>query len=287
MRSAWKPPTSWRPVVRRGREGLIALGLALLCGAVDVHAADDPKRVAFDALSSMLMGDRAAFERATVPTEGRERLLPSSPLTGEARAEREAQLERVRFSSSLPPLFEGEPVEDLDEARVGTRIVYVTQLGGSLVPVVVVRTAQGWQVDPRHWVAEREQQDADVKANVPPMIVKRFLYHLVNGDTGALAPLSYLPDAVEQLTRRNDLPGADRGHVAMLCLEMGVAPARSGEVVRMPSGLRITAGSSADELVYVGMLGTMEVPFRLRKRNGNWTVLPEPYFEWLRGRGAI
>lgn len=287
MRSVSRPPTSWRRVVRRGRDGLIALGLVVACGVVDARAADDPKRVAFDALSSMLMGDRAAFERATVPTEGRERLLPPSPLAGEARAEREAQLERVRFSSPLPPLFEGEPVEDLADARPATRIVYVTQLGSSLVPVVVVRTVDGWRVDPRHWVAEREQQEADVQANVPPMIVKRFLHHLVNGDTAALAPLSYLPDTVEQLTRHNDLPGADRGHVAMLCLEMGVAPARPGEVVRMPSGMRITAGSSADELVYVGMLGTMEVPFRLRKRNGNWTVLPEPYFEWLRGRGAI
>ena len=60
MRSAWKPPTSWRPVVRRGREGLIALGLVLVCGLAVAHAADDPKHVALEALSSMLMGAHGA-----------------------------------------------------------------------------------------------------------------------------------------------------------------------------------------------------------------------------------
>ena len=274
-----------RSLERRGWLRLVVVVLVLV--AVPVHAADDPKRVAHEALSAMLMGERAVFERLTLPTEGRERLLPASPLAGQARADREAQLERVRFSSPLPPLFEGEPVDETDDARAGTRIVYVTQVGSSLVPVVVVRTGEGWRVDPRHWVAEREQRDADIRANVPPMIVKRFLHHLINGDTDQLVPLAFLPDVVEQLTRDNDLPAADRGHVAMLSLEMGVAAARPGEVIRMPSGTRITAGSSADELVLVGMLGTVEVPFRLRKRNGTWTVLPEPYFGWLRARGAV
>lgn len=91
----------------------------------------------------------------------------------------------------------------------------------------------------------------------------------------------------EALTRNNNLPGADRGHVAMLALEMGVAAARPGEVVRMPSGTRITAGASPDELVFVGMMGSIEVPFRLRKVKGEWKVVPEPYFEYLRSMGAI
>lgn len=38
---------------------------------------------------------------------------------------------------------------------------------------------------------------------------------------------------------------------------------------------------------YVGLLGTVEVPFRLRKKDGAWKVLPEPYFEWPRAMGSI
>ncbi|WP_239489967.1 hypothetical protein [Luteitalea sp. TBR-22] len=250
-------------------------------------AADDPKKIAFDALSSMVLGRRDAFVRATLPVEGIDVLMPPAPPAGEGLRRIEEQLERVRFSSQLPPLFEGEPVDDVAAAPVGTRIVYVTQYGSSLVPVPVVRTRDGWRVDPRYWVAERQQASAPPPDDAPVMLVKRFLYHVMNDETEPLKALSYLPEHVEELTRNNNLPGADRGHVAMLAVEMGLAPARPGEVVRMPSGTRITAGSSPDELVFVGMMGSIEIPFRVRKVKGEWKVVPEPYFEYLRSMGAI
>ncbi|AMY12171.1 hypothetical protein LuPra_05444 [Luteitalea pratensis] len=99
--------------------------------------------------------------------------------------------------------------------------------------------------------------------------------------------MTYLPSAVEELTRNNSMAGADRGHVALLCVEMPVARARDAEVVRMPVGTRIVAGAVSEEVAYVGLLGSIEVPFRLRKVDGAWKVLPEPYFEWLRSMGAI
>jgi len=235
----------------------------------------------------MLLGQRDAFVRVILPTEGIDALLPARAPVGADRAKLEAQLEGVRFSTQLPPLFEGRPVDDEARPPVGTRIVYVTQLGGSLLPVPVVRTAAGWRVDPRYWVAERAQRDADLNADTPVSRIKRFMYHLIQGETKPLKALTLLPDAVNELTRDNTLPAAERGHVAMLCVEMGVAPARPGEVVRMPSGTRITAGSSADEQVYVGMLGTLEVPFRLRRVGDAWKVVPEPYVEYLRAMGAI
>lgn len=290
MRRAWRRRTSWwRRAGRPERRRLIVAALLALWlgGATPVAAQDEAKRVAYDALSAMLLGQREAFLRATLPTDGADALLPVSPPTGDARARIEAQLERVRFSSQLPPLFEGRPVEDESKPPAGTRVVYVTQFGSSLVPVPVVRTRDGWRVDPRYWVAERAQRDADLSADTPVMRIKRFLYHVMNDETEPLKALSYLPEAVEELTRHNNLAGADRGHVAMLCVEMGVAPARAGEVVRMPSGTRITAGSSPDEQVYVGMLGTIEVPFRVRKVGDAWRVVPEPYFEYLRSMGAI
>ena len=288
MRSASRRPTSWPSCVPLIRDVLAVI--ALFATAVPVQAQptiDEPKAVAAAALSSLLLGDRAAFVKVTLPTDGVEAMLRRSPPAADERARIDAQLERVRLSTQLPPLFEGRPVDDGTPPPAGTRIVYVTQLGSSLVPVVVVRTAEGWRADPRYWLAERTQQTADLEDATPPMIVKRFLFHIMNRDTEKLAALSYLPQAVEELTRNNDMAGADRGHVAMLCVEMPVAKARDGEVVRMPVGTRITAGSSPDELVYVGLLGTVEVPFRLRKVGGQWKVLPEPYFEWLRSMGSI
>lgn len=290
MRSASRRRRFWQTCAGRPDRRLLSIAVLvalLLVAARPGLAQEDAKRVAFEALSSMLLGQRDAFLRATLPTDGAAALLPATAPTGEARARIEEQLDRVRFSSQLPPLFEGRPVDDGSAPPTGTRIVYVTQYGSSLVPVPVVRTANGWRVDPRYWVAERAQRDADLSADTPVMRIKRFLYHVMNDETEPLKALSYVPDAVEELTRHNNLPGADRGHVAMLCVEMGVAPARAGEVVRMPSGTRITAGASPDEQVYVGMLGTIEVPFRVRRVGDAWKVVPEPYFEYLRAMGAI
>jgi hypothetical protein len=261
--------------------------LLVVPGHAWAQGSGDPKRVAYYALSSLVLGDRATFAKVTLPTDGTDAIVRSAPPTGGERTRIDEQLERVSMSTRLPPLFEGEPVDDDETPPVGARIVYTTQLGSSLVPVVVVRAPEGWRVEPRYWVAERAQQNADIDADTPPMIVKRFMYHLMNRETGKLKALTFLPDTVEELTRNNDMAGADRGHVALLCVEMPVARARDGEVVRMPIGTRITAGSQADEVVYVGLLGSVEVPFRLRKVRNAWKVLPEPYFEWLRAMGSI
>ena len=288
MRSASRRPTSWPRSVSLIRDVLTAVILVVATGPLLAQRAnDEPMRVARTALASLLRGESTTFATVTLPTDGVETMLRQTPPTGQERARIDEQIERIRLSTPLPPLFEGQPIDDTAVPPVGARLVYVTQLGNSLVPVVVVRTAEGWRVEPRYWLAERTQQTADLEAAIPPMMVKRFLSHIVNGDTAKLAALTYLPAAVEQLTRNNDMAGADRGHVAMLCLEMPVAKARDGEVVRMPSGTRITAGASAEELVYVGLLGTVEVPFRLRKVAGQWKVVPEPYFEWLRSMGSL
>jgi len=285
VRNASRRLTSWPSYVERIRD--IALAAMLLCVTVVAAAApDDPKAVGREALSSLLLGNTAAFTAVTLPVEGVEAILRPSPPSGDERARIDEALSRVNLSTRYPALFEGQPAAE-GKTPAGTRIVYRTQLGSSLVPVVVVRTAAGWKVDPRYWVAERQQQAGNLDDSTPPMIVKRFLFHIMNGDTDELKALTYVPAAVEELTRNNSMPGADRGHVAMLCVEMPVAKARDGEVVRMPVGTRIVAGAAPEEAVYVGLLGSIEVPFRLRKVDGAWKVLPEPYFEWLRSMGSI
>ncbi|WP_291989643.1 hypothetical protein [Luteitalea sp.] len=200
------------------------------------RANDEPMRVARTPLASLLRGESTTFATVTLPTDGVETMLRQTPPTGQERARIDEQIERIRLSTPLPPLFEGQPIDDTGE--------------------------------PRYWLAERTQQTAGLDADLPAMVVKRFLHHLVNRDTARLAALTSVPAAVDELTRNNDMAGADRGHVAMLCLEMPVAKAREGEVVRLPSGTRLTVGASAEEQVYVGLLGTVEVPFRLRKMKG-------------------
>ena len=255
--------------------------------AAPARADDEPKRVAHTALMALLRGDAAAFTRVTLPTEGVDALLRSMTPTPDRKAQVEEQLERVRLSSQMPPLFPGEPIEDERRAPAGTRIVYVTQLGGALVPVVVVKTEKGWLVEPRYWVAERRQATSTPDMAAPETVAKRFLFHIVNDDADELKALSAQPETVDDLTRNNSMAGADRGHVAALCMEMPATRARTGEKVRLPAGTVVAATDGSDEAIVVALLGSVEVPFMLKRVKGQWKVVPQPYFEWLRSLGSI
>jgi hypothetical protein len=259
----------------------------VIVSAVPIGAADDPKRVAHDALVALVQGDVRGFGQVTLPTVGADALVKATAPTPDRKAGLQEQIARINLSSQMPALFEGEPVEDEGGAPVGARIVYVTQLGGGLVPVVVVKTAQGWRVEPRYWIAERLQAQAPPDETSPATVAKRFLFHLLNDEPDELARLSTRPEAAADLTKNNNMAGADRGHVAMLSLEMPVAAAREGEVVRVPSGERVTARTTGEETVVVALLGSVEVPFVLRRIKGAWRVVPQPYFEWLRALGSI
>ena len=153
MRSASRRPTSWPSCVERMRDIATFVAVAVLVSAGPVVAAaipDDPKAVAYEALTSLLLGNAEAFVRVTLPVEGVQAILRPTPPSGDERARIDEQLSRVRLSTRLRPLFEGEPVDDGKAPPVGTRIVYLTQLGGSLVPVVVVRSAAGCESRGRH-----------------------------------------------------------------------------------------------------------------------------------------
>jgi hypothetical protein len=285
--SAPTRPTSWPSSVRVIRRWSALTAALIVALAMPARAADDRKRVAHDALVALVHGDETAFAKVTLPAEGVDGLLRSMTPPPDRKAQVEEQLERVNLSSQLPALFQGEPVEDERRAPVGARIVYITQLGGALVPVVVVKTDKGWLVEPRYWVAERQQAASKPEMTAPTTVAKRFLFHIVNDDTDELAKLSTEPERAAVLTQNNSMAGADRGHVAMLCMEMPATRARAGEAVRLPAGTVVTATDSADEAIVVALLGSVEVPFMLKRVKGRWKVVPQPYFEWLRSMGSI
>lgn len=265
MPSAPKRPTSWLRCVRLIHKCGVVTAALVIVSAAPVRAADDPKRVAHDALVALVQGDVRAFGQVTLPTEGADALVKATAPAPDRKASVQEQIARINLSSQMPAMFEGEPVEDESRAPVGARIVYVTQLGGGLVPVVVVKTAQGWLVEPRYWIAERLQAQAPLDEASPATVAKRFRFHLLNDEPDEVAGLSTRPEAAADLTKNNNMAGADRGHVAMLSLEMPVAAAREGEVVRVPTGERVTARPSGDETVVVALLGSVEVPFVLRR----------------------
>jgi hypothetical protein len=75
-------------------------------------------------------------------------------------------------------------------------------------------------------------------------------------------------------------------------MEMPIVRARPGERVVLPSG-EVAVGSDAaasekdGSLLLIGLMGSTEVPFVMRRVGGAWKVVPQKYFELLRKTGTI
>ena len=88
MRSASRRPTSWPSCVEWWRDTAAVAVFVLLVSGQEVRAAgaDDPKAVAREALSSLLLGNASAFVSVTLPVDGVQAILRPSPPSGEERA---------------------------------------------------------------------------------------------------------------------------------------------------------------------------------------------------------
>jgi hypothetical protein len=68
---------------------------------------------------------------------------------------------------------------------------------------------------------------------------------------------------------------------------MPIVRARLGERVVLPSGESAVGADGGDSLVLIGLMGSTEIPFLLRRVGEEWKVVPQKYFEMLRGAGGI
>jgi len=128
-------------------------------------------------------------------------------------------------------------------------------------------------------------REPDAKA--PGTVARGFLFHVLAKKPDELKQFSTSPIDAQAYTAANDLPGGDLDQVLSLCMEMPIIRARAGEKVRLPSGHVVEGGGPADTLVLIGLMGPVEIPFKLVREGDAWKVVPQHYFEMLRARGAI
>jgi hypothetical protein len=197
-------------------------------------------------------------------------------------------MERLTLRQVSPPAVEGAAAANASGGiPIGTKMVYSTAYRNVPLFIPVQRTEGGWKVDVRFWLAMRNQRSVRPKLTDPEMVAKGFLFHVLAKKPDDLQQFASEPIRGEDYTAANNLPPGDLDQVLSLCLEMPIVRARIGERVRLPSGDVVVGSAQSELLVLIGLMGSVEVPFLVKRVNGGWRVQPQRYFEMLRTAGAI
>jgi hypothetical protein len=240
-------------------------------------------------LLALYSNDFVAYQKTIVPEPDSNDLLGKAPITPEELKSLRQEVDSISLTQSSPFVADGNELDPRKASQfpLGTRTTFVTGFHGSLLAIPVVLTQSGWKADVRFWLAARREALGKEQEPEPEAKARAFLFFILARKPEKLAALSASSIKGEEYTAANDLPGGDLDQVLSLCLEMPIIRAKSGEGYRLPSGEIIRADGSADAMVLVGMMGSIEVPFHLKRVAGEWKVVPQRYFEMLRRIGAI
>jgi hypothetical protein len=234
-------------------------------------------------------GNAVEYQKWIIPEPGSDELINRRNRSPEELKELRAEADSIQLRQVSPFIADGNPLSSSspEDLPIGTKTTYVTSFRGTLIVIPVVHTKTGWKIDVRFWVASKKQGEGSLKPSDPEIVAKQFLFYILAKQPEKLQQLSASRINSEEYTSANNLPGGDLDQILSLCLEMAIVRAREGECFRMPSGEIVRAGADKDTLVLVGLLGTSEVAFQVRRIGESWKAVPQRYFEMLRRSGAI
>jgi hypothetical protein len=247
------------------------------------------ERTIKDFLFATYSGNADEYQKLILPEPGSDELLDRRTHSVKELKDVRIEADSIQLRQVSPFILDGNPLSSVPDNAfpTGTKTIYLTSFRGTLIVIPVVNTKTGWKVDVRFWVASKKQSESALKQTDPEVIAKQFLFYILAKQPQKLQQLSASKINPEEYTSANDLPGGDLDQILSLCLEMSIVRAREGESFRMPSGEIVRAGADKDSLVLVGLLGTAEVAFQVKRIGDQWKVLPQRYFEMLRRSGSI
>src|SRR5215813_10077460 len=253
------------------------------------RAGSQIERVIKEFLFATYAGNALEYQKCIIPEPGSDELIDRRNRSAEELKELRAEADSIQLRQISPFIADGNPVSSSFpvDPPIGTKATHMSSFRGTLIVIPVVNTKIGWKVDVRFWVASKKQGERSLKQTDPEIVAKQFLFYILAKQPAKLQQLSASKINAEEYTSANDLPGGDLDQILSLCLEMAIVRAREGECYRMPSGEIVRAGAEKDTLVLVGLLGTSEVAFQVKKIGESWKVVPQRYFEMLRRSGSI
>jgi hypothetical protein len=258
----------------------------LILAIAAVAAPDTPDTAVRAFLRALFTGDAAALRATTLPDTDVDALLGAPSLDAEERARLDEELAALEPRWTGPFVLRGEPVPT-EAVPVGARATFSTGVRGLWLGAPVVRTDAGWRVDADFFIEARKHAETGFERGDPRVAARAFLGMTLANELDQLDDVSARHVTPADVGSPNGLPGGDLDQILSLVMEMPVVPARAGTAYKLPSGELVAAGADPKRVLYVGLMGPVEVPFVLVQVGGAWKVEPQNYFAWLRARGAI
>jgi len=267
----------------------IVNGPALVSVLIALFAAaqlptNSPEDVIRSLVKAMYGNDVAPYEKLTIPDPRRHRLVTGGSVNESALRELQEYPEGLQIKMKRPFRFRGRSVQpdEKGDYPAGTTVLYLVAHRGGPMMVTLVRRPEGWRVDLRWWLDMVDMASGGgPKQGTPEFSARALTASLVRLDRKQAAHFA-MPNAnLDLLFDGAPSQHEPSGHLDALVLEMPIVEIGPGEFCEMPSG-RVVEGSRRDDTrVLVGLMGSVEIPFVVRRVAGEWKVEPEPYFSLI------
>lgn len=259
----------------------VAAALAVAASAGAQQFPDSPEPAIRSLVRAMYSNDAVGFKQLTLPDPRIDLLTTGGRVNQDALRELDEDPGGLQIIMKRPFEYRGVAVKPDAAGKypVGTTVVYVVAHHRSPVVVVMQKQNDGWKLDPRWWIGM-----VDLASEHPP--------ELGTAGYSARALLAALIAMDRGATLRYAVPGANfailfygapsqrepSGHLDALAMEMPIVELSSGEFRVLPTGEVVEGSAKPDVKVFVGLLGSVEIPFVVRLIGKEWKVEPQPYF---------
>lgn len=263
---------------------LIAVLAALLTTRpLQAQEPDSPVPVIRALMLAIYGNDVAAYERLTLPDPQRARLTAGARRNDAAWRELQDDPEGLQLRQLRPFLLGGKEVSAGrgDRYPDGTTAMYMVAHRGGPMLMRLQRQPDGWRADVRWWAAQLLQQSGTPARNSPEFAVRALLTAMFRLDRRGAAQWLSDPRGLEMLFADAPTQREPSGVYEATVREMPLVQIGPGEFYDLPTGARVEGADAPDRRLLVGWFGPTEVPFVVRKINGQWRVSAEPYFAML------
>jgi hypothetical protein len=265
----------------------LLLMLASLLGAASAAAqpgAATPEDAIRMLMRAVYANDVAAYEAVTRPHPARHRLVEGGAVNEEALRAMDEDPGRLQIEQVQAFLHRGRAAAPGGDGGFpdGTTARYLVSDGRSPMIVSLVKGPGGWKVDVRWWLKMIElAEGGGFEPGTADHAARALTAALVRLDREAAAHLVTPGADLDLLFAGAPSQPEPSGHLDALVFEMPLVEIGPGEFAALPTGRVVEGSDREDRKVLVGLLGRVEVPFVMRRVEGEWRVEAEPYFALL------
>jgi hypothetical protein len=261
----------------------MALAAALIAAtsATAQKPVDSAEPVIRSFVRAMYSNDVVAFKRLTLPNPRIGALTTGGRVNQDALRELNEDPGGLQLKMKRPFEYRGVAAKPDAAGKypIGTTAVYVVAHHRSPIVMVVQKQSDGWKVDPRWWIGM-----VDLAAEHGPApgtaaySARALLSALISMDRKEVLRYTRSPADIEILFDGAPSQREPSGVLDALAMEMPIVELSGGEFRVLPMGQVVEGTSAPDVKVLLGMFGSVEIPFVVRRIGKDWKVDPQPYF---------